>query len=394
MGGKRGRLISAVTRSQMIALIKEASHSGARRHKSCEILGLAVRTLERWEKEQGLIDKRATACRVPVNKLTEVQRTMILITANSALYQHLPVSQIVPLLADEGRYLASESTFYRILRAEKQLTHRQVYKPAKHKRPEPYEAHGPNKVWSWDISYLPTEVRGLYFYLYFIMDIYSRKIVGWSIHEVESSKHASELMKQACLDEKVSPNQLVLHSDNGAPMKGITMVTMLQELGVIPSFSRPSVSDDNPYSESLFKTAKYHHSFPKTGRFATILDARIWAEGLVGWYNTKHLHSALKFVTPHQRHSGEDAPIRAKRQAVYELAKARYPARWSGATRDWIVRKTSTLNPNKKQKEVNLSFVEIASRLHNPDFELVPVFLGNSSKLGRQIREADAAVLN
>lgn len=165
------------------------------------------------------------------------------------------------------------------------------------------------------------------------------------------SEHASALMKQACLDERVSPNQLVLHSDNGAPMKGITMLTMLQELGVIPSFSRPSVSDDNPYSESLFKTAKYHNSFPRTGRFTTILDARTWAEGLVTWYNTKHLHSALKFVTPHQRHTGEDMAIRAKRQVVYELAKTQYPERWSGETRDWVVRKVATLNPNKKQKD-------------------------------------------
>lgn len=350
MGGKRGRLISLSDRKLVIELVQEASESGARRYKSCELLGLSVRTLERWGKEEGLIDKRSITPRVPINKLTEEQRNMVLITANSALYQHLPVSQIVPLLADEGRYLASESTFYRILRAEDQLTHRQTYKPAKHKRPAPYEAHGPNRVWSWDISYLPTEVRGLYFYLYFIMDIYSRKIVGWSIYEAESSEHAAALMKQACLDEKVSLHQLVLHSDNGAPMKGVTMLTMLQELGVIPSFSRPSVSDDNPYSESLFKTAKYHQSFPRTGRFFTILDARIWAEGLVTLYNTTHLHSALKFVTPNQRHNGEDIAIRAKRQEVYELAKAQFPERWSGGTRDWVVRKIATLNPNKKQK--------------------------------------------
>jgi len=351
LGGQRGRLISTIERSQAISLIKEASISGARRQKSCEVLGLAIRTLERWEKAEGLIDKRAGTARVPINKLTEEQRNRVLTTANSALYQHLPVSQIVPLLADDGRYIASESTFYRILRAEGQLTHRKSYKPRKHKRPEPHEAHAPNQVWSWDISYLPSEVRGSYFYLYFIMDIYSRKIVGWSVHETESSHHGAALMKQACLDEGVSPDQLVLHSDNGAPMKGVTMLTMLQELGVIPSFSRPSVSDDNPYSEALFKTAKYHHSFPKLGRFSTILDSRIWAEGLVTWYNTTHLHSALKFVTPNQRHTGEDIAIREKRQVVYQLAKIQNPERWSGTIRDWIVHKVATLNPNKKQKD-------------------------------------------
>lgn len=351
MGGSRGRLIGITERYQAIVLIKEASDSGARRHKSCEILGLALRTLERWEKEEGQRDKRASAPRVVANKLTEEQRDMVLTTANSQPYQNLPPSKIVPMLADTGCYIASESTFYRVLRDAKQLTHRLISRPAKHKRPEAYEAHMPNQVWSWDISYLPTQVRGMFFYLYFIMDIYSRKIVGWSIHESESSEHASMLMKQACLDEKVQPAQLVLHSDNGSPMKGATMLATLQTLGVIPSFSRPSVSDDNPYSEALFKTAKYHHSFPWLDKFATILDARIWGEQLVNWYNNEHLHSALKFVTPHQRHTGEDNIIRIKRHAVYQMAKLKNPERWSEKTRNWLVSKIATLNPNKKLKE-------------------------------------------
>lgn len=352
MGGRRGRLIIALERCRGIALIKEASLAGARRHKSCEILGITTRTLERWEKVEGQQDRRKSAHHAPANKLTEEQRNMVLMTANSALYQHLPASKIVPLLADEGRYLASESTFYRILRAAQQLTHRLTSKAVKHKRPEAYEAYAANQVWSWDISYLPTQVRGLYFYLYFIMDIYSRKIVGWRIHESESSEHAAMLMKQACWDESVTPEQLVLHSDNGAPMKGLTMLVMLQELGVVPSFSRPSVSDDNPYSEALFKTAKYHHSFPWLDKFATIMDARMWGEQLVYWYNFEHLHSALKFVTPQQRHSGDDNAIRIKREAVYRMAKQQHPERWSGKTRNWLITKVATLNPNKKSKKI------------------------------------------
>jgi putative transposase len=351
LGGQRGRLISVSERGQAIVMIQEASAAGARRYKSCEILGLTLRTLERWEKENGRFDKRTYSPRIVANKLTQEQRDMVLTTANSAPYQHLPPSKIVPLLADEGRYLASESTFYRILREAKQLTHRLTSSRAKHKRPEAYEALSPNRVWSWDISYLPTQVRGMFFYLYFIMDIYSRKIVGWCIHEREDSEYASMLMKQSCLDEKVATNQLVLHSDNGAPMKGATMLGTLQTLGVIPSFSRPSVSDDNPYSEALFKTAKYHHSFPWLDKFATIVDARIWAEQLVNWYNNEHLHSALKFVTPHQRHSGEDNAIRVKRQAVYEMAKLKNPERWASKTRNWVVNKIATLNPNKKLRD-------------------------------------------
>jgi transposase InsO family protein len=256
----------------------------------------------------------------------------------------------VPLLADVGCYLASESTFYRVLRDAGQLTHRLKSKPAKYKRPEAYEAHQSNQVWSWDISYLPTQVRGLFFYLYFIMDIYSRKIVGWSIHEREDSEYASLLIKQACWDENVKVDQLVLHADNGSPMKGATMLATLQVLGVIPSFSRPSVSDDNPYSEALFKTAKYHQSFPWLDKFVTIFDARLWGEQFVSWYNNEHLHSALKFVTPHQRHSGEDNAIRIKRHAVYEMAKQQHPERWSGKTRNWWINKIATLNPNKKLK--------------------------------------------
>lgn len=341
-----------IERCQAIALIKEASIAGARRHKSCDILGLSTRTLVRWEKERGQADKRVSAPRVVANKLTDGEREQVLNMANSAPYQHLPPSKIVPLLADAGQYIASESTFYRVLRAAKQQVHRLISQPAKHQRPEAYEAHMPNQVWSWDISYLPTQVRGMYFYLYFMMDIYSRKIVGWSIHESESAEHAAMLMKQACLDEDVKPDQLVLHSDNGSPMKGATMLGMLQELGVIPSFSRPSVSDDNPYSEALFKTAKYHHSFPWLNKFASLLEARRWGEQWVSWYNNEHLHSALKFVTPHQRHSGEDDSIRVKRHAVYQMAKLQRPERWSGATRNWLVSKVATLNPNKKMKKI------------------------------------------
>lgn len=363
MGGKRGRLIGSAERCQAIALIKDASTGGARRHKSCEILGLTVRTLQRWEKEGGQKDKRALAPRVTANKLTEEHRHQVLTVANSKPYQQLPPSRIVPLLADSGCYIASESTFYRVLRHAKQLTHRLASKPAKHKRPEAYEARASNQVWSWDISYLPTQVRGIFFYLYFIMDIYSRKIVGWSIHEAESGEHASMLMKQTYLDEKVKGKQLVLHSDNGASMKGITMLAMLQELGVIPSFSRPSVSDDNPYSEALFKTAKYHHTFPWHEKFADLFDARTWGGQFVNWYNNEHLHSALKFVTPNQRHNGEDDAIRIKRDAVYQQAKLKHPERWSGKTRNWFVTKVATLNPNRKNKEIKRDKFILSERL-------------------------------
>lgn len=351
MGGSRGRLIVQSSRQHAVELISEAYQAGARKHKACEVLGLSLRTLERWEKENGFQDRRQIVERIPKNKLTKAQRDMVISTANNVDYRDLPPCKIVPLLADEGIYIASESTFYRILREETQLAHRQTSRVVKHHRPETYEARGPNQVWTWDISYLPTQVAGLYFYLYMIIDIYSRKIVGFSVHEQESSEQASKLVIQTYSDEKVTQEQLVLHSDNGAPMKGATMLVTLERLGVIPSFSRPSVSDDNPYSEALFRTVKYHPTFPIFNKFASILEARQWTEKFVFWYNNKHLHSALKFVTPHQRHNGEDKVIRENRHRIYQIAKAQNPERWSGQTRNWLLSETVTLNPNKKNNQ-------------------------------------------
>jgi putative transposase len=337
-------------RKTAIELVQEAHAKGARKYKACELIGVALRTLERWEKE-GAIDRRKGAERNVGNKLTEQEKDMILMTVNSLEYCDFPPCQIVPRLADKGIYIASESSIYRILREKKQLAHRGQTAPRKHKRPMSHEATGPNQLWSWDITYLPSQVQGLYFYLYLIMDVFSRKIVGWSIHERQDSEHAAHLIHQACLDEKVHPKQLILHSDNGSPMKGVTMLAMLENLGVVPSFSRPSVSDDNPYSESLFKTLKYHPSFPLTTKFERIFDARTWTIKFVEWYNTAHLHSGLKFITPAQRHMREDLAIMKKRQSVYQRAKESHPERWSTTTRNWELPTTVTLNANRKNRK-------------------------------------------
>lgn len=340
--------MTTAEREETMSLVKEAAQAGARRQPACKLLGITLRTLERWEREQGAYDKRLQTGRRPGNALTMEERQAFLDKANSVPYRDLPPCKIIPQLADEGEYLGSESTLYRLLRAENQLVHRQATRVAAHTKPKAYTASGGNQVWTWDISYLPTQIQGLYIYLYLIIDIYSRKIVGWQVHENESSGYAARLIKQACLDENVQQEQLVLHSDNGSPMKGMTMLAMLETLGVIPSFSRPSVSDDNPYSEALFRTLKYHPNFPMREKFAALADARAWCERFVSWYNTQHLHSALKFVTPAQRHTGEDKAIRQQRHAVYTAARIRHPERWTGATRDWSLPLAVTLNPNKK----------------------------------------------
>jgi len=330
-------------------LIQEACAHGSRKRKACDLLDISLRTLERWEKPAGITDKRSCANRpAQANQLTEEEKSMIIAIANSEAYRDLPPCKIVPLLADEGRYIASESSFYRVLRAVKQLTHRQSSKSKRQHKPKAYTAKCANQVWSWDVSYIPTTVFGIYFYLYMIVDIFSRKIVGWSIHERENSGYASCLIKQACLDENIREDELVLHSDNGKPMKGALMLATLEKLGVIPSFSRPSVSDDNPYSESLFRTVKYHPTYPSVSRFNTIKEARNWMEQFVNWYNTQHLHSGIKFVTPQQRHSGMDKAILKNRHGVYQMAKRQKPARWSRDTRNWSFPEIVTLNPDKK----------------------------------------------
>jgi transposase InsO family protein len=327
----------------VIHLIRTAVAQGARKRKACEILGLSLRALQRWEKH-GLDDKRKDNNKTPANKLSEFEKERVLKIANSDEFKDLPPSQIVPRLADRGEYVASESTFYRILRTAGQNTHRSKCSPRKHKAPKPLTATGPNQVWSWDITYLPAPVRGTHWYLYMYLDIYSRKIVGWDVHETENSDHASDLVRTACLAEQVPQNQLVIHSDNGSPMKGSIMLATLQDLGVMPSFSRPSVSNDNPFSESLFRTCKYRPNYPEKP-FETLEAAREWVGQFVDWYNTVHLHSGLRFVTPEDRHQGRDKQILGARHDLYLAARKNRPERWPGKTRNWSVVGEVKLNP-------------------------------------------------
>lgn len=271
-------------------------------------------------------------------------------TATSKEYRDLSPSKIVPALADKGEYIASESSFYRILKEEEMLAHRGKAKPATHKKPEPLLAIRPNQVWSWDITYLLTTVKGIFFYAYIFVDIYSRKIVAGEVFEAESSEYASRMMRAACLREGVRKDDLNLHSDNGSPMKGATLLGTLQTLGVVPSFSRPRVSDDNPYSEALFRTLKYCPEFPSKP-FESLENARIWLQSFIDWYNHHHLHSGIKFVTPADRHAGKDIEILKKRRGVYEIARKKNPNRWSGNIRNWEPITEVCLNPLKNIKE-------------------------------------------
>lgn len=347
-------MTSLPERGQVMAMVAEAIAAGARQERACEVISLSERTLQRWQNDraEGAGDRRPARIQMPRNKLNELERRRVLAIANSPEFGHLPPSQIVPRLVDQGEYVASESTFYRVLKAENQLTHRGAEKPAKPRhKPRALTATAPGQLFSWDITYLPTQVMGIYFYLYLFMDIYSRKIVGWQVYETESSALASEVMRDICERENIAPKQVVLHSDNGSPMKGATMLATLQALGVMPSFSRPAVSNDNPYSESLFKTLKYRPAYPRRP-FENLMTARQWVGAFVHWYNEEHRHSAIHFVTPAQRHAGQDGALLRKRVEVYEAAKARHPERWSGAARNWEPITVVHLNPEKSITDV------------------------------------------
>ncbi|WP_353892476.1 IS3 family transposase [Proteinivorax hydrogeniformans] len=349
LGGPRGRLISSSDRVKAVELIDEARINGARLAPACEVLSISVRTYQRWTKEKGKIkeDKRPSAKRpTPKNKLTDEERQEIIKTANNPKYVDLPPSQIVPKLADEGKYLASESTIYRVLKEEKMDAHRGRAKKPTKREPPTHVATSPNKIWTWDITWLNSAVKGSFYKLYLIIDMFSRLIVAYEVWESEKAEYAERLIKKATLSQKISGRPLVLHSDNGSPMKAATFQATLEKLGIQSSFSRPRVSNDNPYSESLFKTMKYRPAYPYKG-FKSIEEARNWVKEFVRWYNYEHLHSGLKFVTPYQRHYGIDVNIVEKRIRIYEHARKKHPERWSKNIRDWSLPEYVSLNPIK-----------------------------------------------
>ena len=287
----------------------------------------------------------------PPHKLSEQEKQKVIDCCLSDEFADLPPSQIVPTLADRGEYIASESSFYRVLKEKNLSEHRGRAKKRKQiKAPTTHVAKTANEVWSWDISYLPSHVKGQHYYLYLIEDIYSRKGVGYEVHECEQGELAANLIHQTVLKEQCFMKPLVLHSDNGSPMKSQTMVAKLYELGITPSRSRPRVSNDNPYSESLFRTLKYCPQWPSDG-FESIEAAREWVNAFMDFYNNKHKHSKINFVTPAQRHAGDDVELLKKREQVYAEAKAKNPKRWSGNTRNWQPAGPVLLNPGRELNE-------------------------------------------
>lgn len=341
-------MISTPDRQQAVALLEEAHRAGARWSRACAEVGIAVRTYQRWTAGEAIqVDGRPAAVRPePANKLRAAERAQVLAVCHEPGDASLPPGQIVPRLADEGQYLASESSFYRLLRAaDEQHPRGRARPPRPPVAPPRLVARAPKEVWSWDISWLPGPVKGLFFSLYLILALYSRKIVGWEVYPCESAEHAATVVSRTVLSERGIDRPLVRHADNGSPMKGETLWETLYRLGIATSYSRPRISNDNPYSEALFRPCKYCPAYPAQG-FASLDEARAWMRQFVSGYNDGHLHSGIRFVTPQQRHEGLDQAILAQRQVVYEQARRRHPERWSGALRNWQPITEVWLNPS------------------------------------------------
>lgn len=344
--------------------IEQARAAGARLTTACAMAGIDARTLQRWNAGDGLVsgDGRLLAPRpTPAHALSDAERAQILRVANEPRFAAVPPARIVPMLADEGVYLASESTFSRVLRAHGQTQHRgRARAPHAVRPPTTHIATAARQVWCWDMTFLPADVLGRWFHLYLILDLYSRKIVGWEVHDRDHADHAVHLVRRTALAEGIAalPLKPVLHGDNGSTLKATTVLAMLHWLGIAPSYSRPRVSDDNAYAESLFRTAKYRPEFPAKG-FADLDVARAWAAGFVQWYNHEHRHSGIRYVSPAQRHAGEDHAILAARHALYTRARELNPSRWSRHTRNWTPVAAVTLNPERD------SIIQMAASGHD-----------------------------
>ena len=345
-------MIGLEDRRALARNIHTAHTAGARLKPACEIAGIDLRTLQRWQAADGLVigDGRPQAVRPPPpHALSDAERAHLLAVANEPRFAAVPPARLVPMLADEGVYVASESTFSRVLKAHGQTAHRGRAKAPKAVRPPTtHIATEPRQVWCWDMTYLPAQVMGRWFFLYLNLDLNSRKIEGWEVHDADHADHAAHLVRRTALAEGIAAMDAkpVLHGDNGSTLKATTVLAMLNWLGVKPSYSRPRVSDDNAYAESLFRTAKYRPEFPAKG-FADLDQARTWAAGFVRWYNFDHRHSGIRYVSPAQRHAGDDHAILAARHEVYLKARELNPARWSGDTRNWAPIGAVTLNPER-----------------------------------------------
>jgi putative transposase len=291
---------------------------------ACDATGVKRPTL--YRARRGVMHGPKPKRSAPPRALTAPERAVVLDTLHSERFIDSAPAQVVATLMDEGEYLASERTMYRILASQGEVRERRRQRThPKHARPE-LLATGPNQVWSWDITKLLGPVKWSYYYLYSIMDIYSRYEVGWMIAPRETGAFAERLITETLRKQSINRDQLTFHSDRGAPMTSKPVAHLLADLGVTKSHSRPYTSTDNPYSEAQFKTLKYRPQFP--GRFDSIEQAHEFCKEFFGWYNLEHRHSGIGMMTPHAMHHGLANELYAQRATVLDAVYQRHPNRF------------------------------------------------------------------
>lgn len=343
-----------------------ASVTGMR--EACRLLGIPRSTLYRIrqpEQEQPGVE-RPESSRQPkqsVRALTNAERAEVRDVLNSERFQDQSPRQVYATLLDEDEYLCHWRTMYRVLEEHDEVRERrnQVRHPS-YARPE-LLATGPNQLWSWDITRMRGPVTWSYYYLYVMLDVFSRYVVAWLLAQQESAALAQDLVAAAYTKQNIEPGQLTIHADRGAPMMAKSMAMLMSDLGINESHSRPHVSDDNPYSEAHFHTVKYRPDYPD--RFGCLSDARSWCEGFFPWYNNEHHHSALHLLTPADVHYGRAEEKLAQRQAVLQQAYAAHPERFVNGsptvsplpTTVWINRPASADGPADSAPSATLSVI-------------------------------------
>jgi len=290
---------------------------------ACQALGVSRATFYRRQRPvPGHQQPRPT----PARALCEAEREQVLDMLVSPRFVDRSPAEVVATLLDDGQYLCSERTMYRVLAASQPVRERrnQLQHPT-YSKPE-LVATGANQVWSWDVTKLLGPKKWTYFYLYVLLDIFRRYVVGWMVAQRENSALAGRLIEETCHKQGVAPQVLTLHSDRGAPMTSKCTAQLLADLGVTRSLSRPQVSDDNPFSEAQFKTLKYHPGFPS--RFPDEQQATVFCRSFFPWYNLEHRHSGIAMLTPDDVHHGRAAAVLAQRERILQAAWADHPERF------------------------------------------------------------------
>jgi putative transposase len=338
--------VNLAIRDVIKAGLQDATDLGCSKTVACEMAGMDIRRLQRWQEISE--DRRKGGVQDASQPLTEQEKDRVVEIFQAPLYRDLPVRAAWVKMLDAEICLCSPATVFRVLNQRGRKDRLMVRRASPQRRPPVLEATAVDQVWTWDITYLPTPVRGAYFYLYTIQDLFSRKAVGWTVELTENGQIARDLFAKIIAERVTHPTELRVHSDNGSPMRSACLKGFFERLQVRCTHSRPHVSDDNAFIESLFATLKGRASFPEY--FRTIEQARTYVDSLMAWYNQHHMHSQLDYLTPEQMDAGDGPEVQAKRNRVLDVARAAKPKRFGSRTLRLRV-----------PKSVRLTFHEVVS---------------------------------